>query len=305
MSPVDSLAQAHGKDNLVDGQGLFWLAISLGMSILALLCSASWLGLPAVLQELWRLVGDWAVVHEGTRRVDCAPWGLKRSFTIAQDFAEPGSSSASLSLGGAPGRPAYLGLSLWNGGVALSRRLAEHRDALQKGIFSEGNSVIELGCGQALVAMVVLELFPGLKHVVATDGSEDVLRSAEGNISLNMGSEANAIKIALLRWGHIEDLGRVLALNGGRGYDVVLGADLTYTEDHDSLISTILEVSHKRTEVWLTHEPRRRSVESLATRLRDEFQSVTEFALELTLDETGRAETCPIVGWHCVGKLAT
>merc|ERR1712013_457640 len=153
--------------------------------------------------------------------------------------------------------------------------------------------------------MVVLELFPGLKHIVATDGSEDVLCSAEESMSSNMGSKASSIDIALLRWGCDEDLGHVLALNGGSGYDVVLGADLTYTAEHDSLISTILEVSHNRTEVWLTHEPRRRSVEGLATRLRNEFQNVTEFELELTPDETGGAGICPIIGWHCVGKLAT
>merc|ERR1712150_107537 len=172
------------------------------------------------------------------------------------------------------------GFSLWNGALALSRHFAEERIKLRASCFAEDRTVLELGCGQALVSMVVLELFPEVSRVVATDGSEEVLRAASSNVIANLANSnvaaAGRLMLVPLRWGHEGDINSVLELsNTGRtrGYDVVLGADVTYrTELQATLVDTIWELSHSTTEVWLAHEPREHApagkVESL---LRNSF----------------------------------
>lgn len=259
--------------------------------------------LPASLRELWRLVGDWVVIHEVAREVDCAPWGLQRKFKIVQDHGATVQDRACPWAPG-PGQKWAFGLSLWNGGVALSRVLVEQQASLAAGAFAQGRSVIELGCGQALVSMVALALFPHLRRVVATDGSEEVLLAAKANVTANVVPGAKMPELASLFWGCREDIQRALALNDGAPYDVVLGADITYMEGVSELVSTIVELSHCNTEVWITHEPRRRSTDHLVKRLRTEFRSVEEFPVCLAPKDIGRSEAVSIVAWHCVGKKA-
>lgn len=287
-------------EDAIDSQGLLWLVLSLVIVFSALTCGAWWLDIHTVLREWVGFFRNWEVVHEDSRTVDCTPWGLKKSFTLAQEVLVP-------VLGPGPdfmAPPALpdTGLCVWNGGVALSRWLTEERQAKRSGAFARGKSIVELGCGQALVSMVASELFSGLKHIVATDGSEDVLRSAEANISTNLDSGANGIELELLRWGRREDIDRVLARNDGRGYDAILCADVTYMETHFSLLSTILELSHESTELYVTHEPRRRSMDSLVARLREDFRSVTEVSMDLSPEEASRSESVRIICWHCVGR---
>ncbi|CAE8622289.1 unnamed protein product [Polarella glacialis] len=255
--------------------------------------------------ELWNLLGDWAVVHNVSREVDCRPWGFDRSFVISQDLATTTSaadSTSSLSWASGPRRWDF-GHALWNGAVAMSRLFSEQRASLSKGAFAPGKAVIEMGCGQGLVSMVVFELFPELQRVVATDGCDEVLKSAACNLKANLGSESDSLMLAQLCWGDAEHIAGALALNGDSKYDVVLGADVTYLEEHDELVDTILALSHRATEVWITHEPRSRSIVGLEERLRREFRRVTTLTVQLTASEAGREEGYLIVGWHCIGKV--
>lgn len=255
---------------------------------------------PETVKELRRHVGSWSTVNALTRRVNCRPWGLQRTFTIAQDLATTAHKSRHHADLGAK-LEWEIGCSLWNGAVALSRLFTEDRLALQSTTFADGRSVIEIGCGQALASMIVSELFPGLSRVVATDGSTDVLRSAGVNLHANLG-EGHRIETAPLCWGNQEHIANVLAMNGGACYDVVLGADVTYMMDTYPLLQTILDLSHPGTEVWLAHEPRRRSLAGFLEHLRKEFNT-RDINIKLTPEDTGGNGFIDVLGWHCVGKL--
>eukprot|EP00408_Alexandrium_pacificum_P023587 CAMPEP_0171182668 /NCGR_PEP_ID=MMETSP0790-20130122/14886_1 /TAXON_ID=2925 /ORGANISM="Alexandrium catenella, Strain OF101" /LENGTH=280 /DNA_ID=CAMNT_0011647629 /DNA_START=50 /DNA_END=892 /DNA_ORIENTATION=+ len=275
------------------------------LMVLLFVLGAAWLvrDLPAVLSELRHLVRDWAAVHEVVRRVDCRPWGLERTFVISQDLATTSPAKEPVcSWAPVPGRKWEFGLSLWSAAFALARLLCEQRAELSQGAFKDGRTVIELGCGQALVSMVAAALFPGLARIVATDGSEDVLRSARTNVATNLPRDAEILHLLLLRWGCREHERLALELNAGKAYDVVLAADVTYMEECSDLVSSILALSHSETEAWVLHEPRRRSASDLEARLRDGFSSVTHFEMELTAQDIGRDETVRILGWHCIGK---
>lgn len=275
--------------------------------VAASVCGGAWLlqDLPGVLLELRRLVSSWASFHEVSRVVDCTPWGLEKKFTIDQDYATTVPAQATTCWwASVPGRKWEFGLCLWNGAVALSRLLTEQRKALSSGAFAEGRTVLELGCGQPLVSMVVFELFPQLRRIVATDGCEDILPIAETNIVANLGLHPANLEVAVLRWGYKEDIRRARAMNQGEAYDVILGADITYDEEHDDLVDTIVALSHANTEVWITHEPRRRSTDELVGRLRKEFRNFEESVVLIPPHGKGRDGEIEILAWHCSGKIA-
>ncbi|CAK0829272.1 unnamed protein product [Prorocentrum cordatum] len=161
------------------------------------------------------------------------------------------------------------GLSIWSASFGLARHLLENREELARADLGAGRAVLELGCGQPLLAMVLLEAFPRLGRVVATDGHEGVLRLARQNLAENVPSPRPEAVLAQLRWGDAGDMARAEEINEGRKYDVILGADVTY--DHDemghALVQTIVGLAHRGTVVWLAHElraddrmPRRRSL---------------------------------------------
>lgn len=303
------MATASGGPGNAAADGVdFFALLGLACILGSLLWGSAWLAsdLPGIVKELWRLMDDWAATHEVTRQVDCGPWGLQRKFTIAQDHATTTpASNAICSWAAGPGRKWEFGLSLWNGALALSRLLVQRRADLAAGAFGPGRSVVELGCGQALVSMVVIELFPHLRRVLATDGSEEVLRAAGANVVANLGAAAaGRVELAPLRWGCPEDVRGALELNGGSCYDVVLGADITYAEEwEEPLVEAVAGLSHAGTEVWITHEPRRRSTEGLVQRLRASFATVEESTLPMAPSDLGRGEHVDILVWRCTGKL--
>ena len=85
------------------------------------------------------------------------------------------------------------GMMQWAGGVLLSNLLCAHPT------FLPSKSVVELGCGSALLSCVASAL--GCKSVVATDGQSSVLSLAALNLSQPSSRAAAAPTTALLRWG--------------------------------------------------------------------------------------------------------
>lgn len=269
-------------------------------------CGAVWIAkdVPNILRELWKNLGEWAALHEASRVVDCRPWGFDRTFVIAQDLASTAPASAQIcSWAPVPARRYDYGHSLWSAASALSRRFCEDRCQLAAGAFCKGNTVIELGCGQALVSMVVSALFPELRRVVATDGSEDVLLAAKSNVAANVSATCGVgLELEVLTWGSRDQVDHALALNNGAAYDVVLGADVTYVEDCRSLVETAALLAHSKSEFWLAHEVRERSTEPLEASLRLHFLIVEPFSMQLAAHQVGRHEDVPILGWRCIGS---
>lgn len=112
------------------------------------------------------------------------------------------------------------GLAVWNSGLLLTRLLEELAKTKK---FSENfNTVLELGCGTALVSIAAETL--GATQVIATDGNPDVVRLAQRNIQLNRQPEKDqeAAKAVALQWGLLD------AMDYSDTADLVVGSDLTY-----------------------------------------------------------------------------
>jgi len=297
------MLDAHSRDTGSNGDhGDAAVVLMLALFV----CGAVWLAkdVPSILRDLWQILSELAAQHEASQVVDCRPWGFDRTFVIAQDLARTAPVHAPIcTWAPAPGRKYDYGLSLWNASQALSQRFCEDRCQLTAGAFCKGNTVVELGCGQALVSMVVSALFPDLRRVVATDGSENVLLSAESNIAANIGAACGVkLELEVLNWGCRDQADHVLAINNGAAYDVVLGADVTYVEDCRCLVETAAWLSHGKTEFWLAHEVRKRSSEQLEASLRLHFLIVEPFSMQLAAQQVSRHEDVAILGWRCIGS---
>merc|ERR1712046_556364 len=97
---------------------------------------------------------------------------------------------------------------------------------------------------------------------------------------------------------------RVLLLNGDSKYDIVIGADVTYNDDPEPLISTMWELAHCQTHVFLSHEPRSHVPrDGIDLTLRAHFRTVTCTTVQLDAKETSSGERSEIVLWRCIGAL--
>lgn len=117
------------------------------------------------------------------------------------------------------------GLRTWEAALHLGQYLCANP------FLVSGRRVLELGAGTGYLS-VLCALHLGARHVLASDGSADVVASLADAISLRrlQGGRDGEVKMAALQlqWGHAL-LGAELApWHGGRGVDLVLGADVTY-----------------------------------------------------------------------------
>uniref|UniRef100_A0AAV1U385 Uncharacterized protein n=1 Tax=Peronospora matthiolae TaxID=2874970 RepID=A0AAV1U385_9STRA len=107
------------------------------------------------------------------------------------------------------------GLTLWRAGDFLSMYIYEHR-----GRFA-GKSVIELGSGLGLIGILASYLTD--QQVVITDGDDDTIELLVANCQLNKVEER--VQCRKLLWGvdldHVNDK-----------FDIVLGADVIYEQEH-------------------------------------------------------------------------
>jgi predicted nicotinamide N-methyase len=114
------------------------------------------------------------------------------------------------------------GLRTWEAALHLGNYLCENTESLIR-----GKSILELGTGTGYVSILCSKHL-GASHVLATDGSEDVISSLSTNIYLNGLQDSSKIEAKELRWGWALTAGEHSEWNGGRKIDLVLGADLTY-----------------------------------------------------------------------------
>lgn len=88
-------------------------------------------------------------------------------------------------------------------------------------------SVLELGAGTGYVS-VLCEKYLSATHVIATDGSDDVVADLPTNFYLNGLQDSSVIEAKELKWGQVLMGGEQPEWNAGRKVDLVLGADVTY-----------------------------------------------------------------------------
>jgi predicted nicotinamide N-methyase len=114
------------------------------------------------------------------------------------------------------------GLRTWEAALHLGNYLCANQASLVR-----GKSILELGAGTGYVSVLCSKHLDA-SHVIATDGSDDVVSSLSTNFYLNDLQDSTIIEGKELKWGQALVGGEHPEWNGGRNIDLTLGADLTY-----------------------------------------------------------------------------
>lgn len=133
------------------------------------------------------------------------------------------------------------GLRTWEAALHLGQYLCHTRPSPV-----EGRRVLELGAGTGYLSILCAK-FLGAAHVLASDGSDDVVASLPDNFfisGLQQEQEAPSRIAAMdLKWGHGLVGTEEAEWNGGRPIDLVLGADITYDKNIiPALVGTLDEL---------------------------------------------------------------
>ncbi len=91
--------------------------------------------------------------------------------------------------------------------------------------FVAGKNVLELGAGTGFLSIYCAKHL-GAQHVLATDGSREVISDLKSNLHLNMLEGSELIQAAILEWGHTLIGGVADCREDRRSYDLILGADV-------------------------------------------------------------------------------
>ncbi|KAM5350349.1 hypothetical protein ACJ41O_006854 [Fusarium nematophilum] len=128
------------------------------------------------------------------------------------------------------------GLRTWEAALHLGSYLCRN------GHIVKGKRILELGAGTGYLSILCANLL-GSAHVIASDGSDDVINNLPENLFLNNLQDSADVVPMEVKWGHALMGTEEEQWNGGRAVDVVLGADLTYDRSViPALVGTITEV---------------------------------------------------------------
>lgn len=162
------------------------------------------------------------------------------------------------------------GLRTWDAALHLGRFLSFNQGIVQ------GKHILELGAGTGYLSILCAKL--GAAHVIASDGSDDVINNLPDNFFLNdlpnwtHGVQAQepslqghdeqpgprsvgTVTLMDVKWGHALMGTEEQDWNGGRPVDVVIGADVTYDRSaNPALVGTILELFtlYPRVDVYIS-----------------------------------------------------
>lgn len=120
------------------------------------------------------------------------------------------------------------GLALWPAAsITAESFMGDGSGSGARAIDVAGLSVLELGAGLALPSIVAAK-FGGARCVVSTDYPDELqLANISHNAALNLdATQAAAFHVAGHLWG--DPVAPLLALNGGKGFDIVVLTDLIY-----------------------------------------------------------------------------
>ncbi|KAK4234054.1 S-adenosylmethionine-dependent methyltransferase-like protein [Achaetomium macrosporum] len=113
------------------------------------------------------------------------------------------------------------GLRTWEAALHLGQYLCANPSLVRN------KRILELGSGTGYLAVLCAK-YLGADHVVASDGSDDVVKQLPRNFDLNGLQGSEKVAATQLRWGTLlaDDTGE--SEWGGGGVDMVVGADITY-----------------------------------------------------------------------------
>lgn len=125
------------------------------------------------------------------------------------------------------------GLRTWEAALHLGEYLCAVSPSLV-----QGRSILELGAGTGYISILCAKYLRA-SHVVATDGSYDVVAGLANNFDLNGLQGKSTIHAHVLKWGEALIDARLPESDDNATIDLVFGADVTYDETAISaLIST-------------------------------------------------------------------
>ncbi|KAM6483637.1 putative methyltransferase-domain-containing protein [Trichoderma sp. SZMC 28011] len=170
------------------------------------------------------------------------------------------------------------GLRTWEAALHLGQLLCQDPSIVS------GKRVLELGTGTGYLAILCIK-YLGSTHVIASDGSDDVINNLPENLFLNQLEGSDAIRPMDLKWGYALVGTEEERWNGGRPLDVVLGADITYDPSIiPALVSTLLELFGLYPHVEVIIAATQRNLETFQVFLvkcRDEGLKVEDVSFEI------------------------
>ncbi|KAF4980463.1 hypothetical protein FZEAL_3536 [Fusarium zealandicum] len=140
------------------------------------------------------------------------------------------------------------GLRTWEAALHLGTYLC-HNNSLVK-----DKRILELGAGTGYLSILCANLL-GSEHVLASDGSDDVINNLPENLFLNNLQDSTIVAPMEVKWGHALLGTEEEKWNGGRSVDIVLGADITYDQSViPALVGTLQDLFelHPRVEVFIS-----------------------------------------------------
>lgn len=116
------------------------------------------------------------------------------------------------------------GLMLWESALLMASVLASNQTIVS------GKNVLELGSGSGGICSMIATKTARL--VVPTDGDQKALELLKENITSNLDqSLLSKLQIKKLNWGDKEHIKSVKKLSDNKGFDVIIGTDVTYVAE--------------------------------------------------------------------------
>lgn len=131
----------------------------------------------------------------------------------------------------------------WEAALHLGQYLCQNPAIIQ------GKTILDLGTGTGYLAILCARHLAA-SHVIASDGSDDVLDHLTESFFLNDLQDSPRVRPMDIKWGYALVGTEDEEWNGGQRVDVVLGADVTYDDSVvPALASTLTELFTLNPEV--------------------------------------------------------
>jgi predicted nicotinamide N-methyase len=114
------------------------------------------------------------------------------------------------------------GIKIWAGATLLCHFIKQNKD-----LFKE-KSLIELGAGTGLPSLFASHYCGSPLFI--TDGNDEVLDVLNQNVALNI-PEKDRLQTMKLYWDNQTDMDAALKTTNNKGFDIILGADIIYTQE--------------------------------------------------------------------------